>query len=100
MLWLHGTKHRRRTGCFCDGCGIEKRLSNGIPWEVCYTVGVMKPKLATHPSIRSYCGILKRKPGTKPVTQRLIEENAEEVRREEEKWEQCFGKSVASHRSR
>lgn len=34
--------------------------------------------------IESFCGILKRRPGSKPVTQQLIEEHAEEIRREEE----------------
>ncbi|MGD0058420.1 MAG: AbrB/MazE/SpoVT family DNA-binding domain-containing protein [Verrucomicrobiia bacterium] len=44
---------------------------------------VMQP--VTREYIESFCGIFKRKPGSKPVTQELIEEHAEEVRREEEK---------------
>jgi AbrB family looped-hinge helix DNA binding protein len=39
----------------------------------------------TREYIDSFCGIFKRKPGSKPVTQELIEEHAEEVRREEKK---------------
>ena len=39
----------------------------------------------TREYINSFCGIFKRKPGSKPVTQQLIEEHAEEVRREEKK---------------
>jgi AbrB family looped-hinge helix DNA binding protein len=42
---------------------------------------VMEPVTAEY--IRSFRGILKRRPGSKPVTQQLIEEHAEEVRREE-----------------
>jgi AbrB family looped-hinge helix DNA binding protein len=38
----------------------------------------------TREYIESFCGILKRKPGSKLVTQELIEEHAEEVRRDEE----------------
>ena len=44
---------------------------------------VMQP--VTREYIESFCGIFKRKPGSKLVTQQLIEEHAEEVRREEEK---------------
>lgn len=43
---------------------------------------VMQP--VTREYIESFCGIFKRKPGSKPVTEQLIEEHAEEVRREEE----------------
>jgi AbrB family looped-hinge helix DNA binding protein len=39
----------------------------------------------TREYIDSVCGMLKRKPGSKLVTEHLIEEHAEEVRREEEK---------------
>lgn len=39
----------------------------------------------TREYIDSFCGIFKRKPGEKPVTHQLIEEHAEEVRRDEEK---------------
>jgi len=39
----------------------------------------------TREYIDSFCGVFKRKPGEKPVTQQLIEEHAEEVRRDEEK---------------
>jgi AbrB family looped-hinge helix DNA binding protein len=38
----------------------------------------------TREYIESFRGIFKRKPGEKPVTQELIEEHAEEVRRDEE----------------
>ncbi len=38
----------------------------------------------TREYIASFRGIFKRKPGEKPVTQELIEEHAEEVRRDEE----------------
>jgi AbrB family looped-hinge helix DNA binding protein len=51
---------------------------------------VMQP--VTDAFIESLCGMLKRAPGTKPVTQRLMEEHAEEVRREEQQ--------PAQHRSR
>ena len=44
---------------------------------------VMQP--VTRAYIESFRGILKRRPGSKPVTQQLIEEHAEEVRREEAK---------------
>ena len=44
---------------------------------------VMQP--VTHAYIESFRGIFKRRPGAKPVTQQLIEEHAEEVRREEAK---------------
>jgi AbrB family looped-hinge helix DNA binding protein len=39
----------------------------------------------TREYIESFCGIFKRKPGEKLVTQELIEEHAKEVRRDEEK---------------
>ena len=51
---------------------------------------VMQP--VTDAFIGSLCGMLKRKPGARPVTQRLVGEHAEEVRREEER--------LAQHRSR
>jgi len=38
----------------------------------------------TREYIHSFCGIFKLKPGEKPVTEELIEEHAEEVRRDEE----------------
>jgi AbrB family looped-hinge helix DNA binding protein len=44
---------------------------------------VLQP--VTREYIESFRGIFKRKPGSKPVTQQLMEEHAEEVRREEEK---------------
>jgi hypothetical protein len=44
---------------------------------------VMQP--VTREYIESFRGIFKRKPGSKPVTQQLLEDHAEEVRREEEK---------------
>ncbi|HUJ71634.1 MAG TPA: AbrB/MazE/SpoVT family DNA-binding domain-containing protein [Verrucomicrobiae bacterium] len=44
---------------------------------------IMQP--VTRAFIDSVCGMLKRKSGGKPVTQELIEEHAEEVRRDEEK---------------
>jgi AbrB family looped-hinge helix DNA binding protein len=44
---------------------------------------IMQP--VTRAFIDSVCGMLKRKPGEKPITQELIEEHAEEVRRDEEK---------------
>jgi len=51
---------------------------------------VMQP--VTDAFIESLCGMLKRKPGSKSVTQQLVEEHAEEVRREEA--------ALAQHRSR
>ncbi len=51
---------------------------------------VLQP--VTREFIRSVRGMFKLKPGEKPVTQELMEEHAEEVRREEEKLEK--------HRSR
>jgi len=46
-------------------------------------------KIILQPVTRAYidsvCGMLKRKPGSKLVTQELIEEHAEEVRRDEDK---------------
>ena len=39
----------------------------------------------TREFIESVCGMLKRKPGEKPATQELLEDRAEELRREEEK---------------
>ncbi|MBM4046422.1 MAG: AbrB/MazE/SpoVT family DNA-binding domain-containing protein [Planctomycetes bacterium] len=44
---------------------------------------VLQP--VTREYIRSFRGIFKLRPGEKRVTQELIEEHAEEVRREEEK---------------
>lgn len=38
----------------------------------------------TREYIESFRGIFKRKPGEKPVTRELIEEHAEEIRRDEE----------------
>ena len=38
----------------------------------------------TRDFIESVCGMLKRKPGSKPVTQQLIEEHAVEVLRDQE----------------
>jgi AbrB family looped-hinge helix DNA binding protein len=43
---------------------------------------VMQP--VTEAFIESLCGMLKRRPGARPVTQSLMEDHAEEVRREEE----------------
>ena len=43
---------------------------------------IMQP--ITREYINSFRGIFKRKPGEPPVTQELIEEHAEEVRRDEE----------------
>ena len=44
----------------------------------------MKKRADIHQLIHSLRGSLKRKPGEKPITQELIEEHAEEVRRDEE----------------
>jgi len=44
---------------------------------------IMQP--VTREYINSFRGIFKLKPGEKPVTQELIEEHADEVRRDEEK---------------
>ena len=44
---------------------------------------IMQP--VTREYINSLCGMFKLRPGEKPVTQELIEEHAEEVRRDEEK---------------
>jgi len=46
---------------------------------------VLQP--VTREFIDSVRGMFKRKPGEKPVTQELIEEHAEEVRRDEEEFE-------------
>jgi hypothetical protein len=55
----------------------------------------MKRKRATRADIQSFCGVFKRKPGEKSVVQELLEDRAAEKRREEEKWERCFGKPPA-----
>ena len=44
---------------------------------------VMQP--VTREYIHSFCGIFKLKPGEKPATQELLEDRAEEKRREEKK---------------
>ena len=44
---------------------------------------VLKP--ITRESIKKFRGILKRKPGTKPATQQLLEDRKEDLRREEAK---------------
>jgi hypothetical protein len=40
----------------------------------------------------SYCGILKRRPGEKPFTQKLLEERARDKAREERKLASVRGK--------
>ena len=51
--------------------------------------GTFEVRPITEAYIESVRGILKRKPGEKPVTRELIEEHAAEVAAEEAKIEKC-----------
>lgn len=49
----------------------------------------MNKKTITLADIKALQGILKAEPGEKPMTQDLLEEHAEEIRREEEKFKRA-----------